>query len=68
MKHSDLCKDCQAKIPLMDYNKAVEVIKAVIKLDTRIWQSPELDVATIHDYIQLIARLAHEAVGSTMNE
>ena len=74
MKYQDLCPDCQKKMPLMDYDKAVDLIQAVIKthqLDVTASQiNPMASVsAEYHSgVLDRLARLAHEAIYSTPKE
>lgn len=63
MKTSDLCKQCQLKVPILDFDAVVMLIREVI--DTA------AHVDTSHDaylWLQKAARLAHKAAGSTMKE
>jgi len=69
MEHSDLCPDCQKKMPLMDYDKAVEVIKRIIALETIKHDYPYRDLSDFNaEKITDLARLAHEAIYSTPKE
>jgi len=68
MKHQDLCPDCQKKMPIMDYDKAVEVIRGVIELDKTYWQTTNISTIRTYEIVDDLARLAHEAIYSTKED
>lgn len=70
MHTSELCAECQQKVPILDLDAVVELIRRTISMQEAVEKfKHELTTIPLYFYINQLtrlARLAHKAAGSTM--